>query len=176
MLWILCIYGSRGIYIPISPPSRFFLFFLFFSFFFYFLFSVFVCLFFFSQSQFLCKDFPEKSHPEFLPVKRHSMSSMVNGTQFYFQTLEMVVFPCRTGICFSSLLKMENLCLPVCWVRSLSSWSLQDIFRAEPLNMGLQKSSKLNQFSISLKKGEEKVFKTKASGQSCCIIPEYFCF
>lgn len=41
--------------------------------------------------------------------------------------------------------------------------SHQDTVHAELLNMGLQKSPYLNQFSINLKKSE-KVFKDQASG------------
>lgn len=41
--------------------------------------------------------------------------------------------------------------------------SNQDTVHAELLNMGLQKSPYLNQFSINLKKSE-KVFKDQASG------------
>lgn len=93
----------------------------------------------------------------------------------YFQ-LEMAQFPCRTGVCqkagcFSSLLKMQNLCKSDLLTSLLGGrtffileFSNQEVVCAELLNTGLQKSPKLNQISIKLKEGEEKVFKTQSSG------------
>lgn len=67
----------------------------------------------------------------------------------------------------SSLLKMQNLCKSDFLASLLGEEffilesSSQEIVHAELLNMGLQISPTLNQFSINLKEGENK---TQASG------------